>query len=838
MVPALFSVSPQLEIAPLPADHASASTAPAREVVFVESSVVGYSVLLNGLAPDVDGVVLDAAGDGARQMAAFLNGRQGLTAVHIVAHGSQGAVLLGATTLDGDSVATDASALGAIRSALTPDGDVLLWSCDVADGTIGQRFLTALATATGADVAAATHPVGAADQGGSWLLDARTGPVQAAIPFNTAAREAFPNLLSSWAFVAPMNTPRQTQTATLLTNGNVLVAGGSNVDAVAIASAEVYNPTFNTWTPVGSLNQARTVQTATLLPNGKVLVAGGSSGANILSSAELFDPATNTWALAGSLTGPRTLHTATLLPNGKVLVVGGLKDSTAFTATAELYDPATNTWTAVGSLATARGGQTATLLPNGKVLVVGGYTTGGTLASAELFDPATNTWSAAASLSAGRAQQTATLLPNGKVLVVGGIDSIFGSLSSAELYDPASNTWSPASGLSQARGAHTATLLNGKVIVTGGYARSAYLSSVEQYDPVSNTWTAAPALGTPAAFHTATLLTSNQVLVVGGAGGSSVLSNAEVFPAVPFNVGAFRNGTWFLNEVQGDYKSSTTQQINNFGTAGDIPVTGDWMGDGVNRVGVFRPSTGQWFLSLTNQNYTVGTTIQINNFGKQGDVPVVGRWTGASVDCIGVFRPATGQWFLSTTNTNYTKDNTLQIDDFGAIGDVPVVGPWKGAAVDGRTYVGVFRARTSQWFLSTTNTDYTKSNTLQIDNFGGLGDVPKVGDWHLGAEDGRAYIGVFRPGTGQWFLSTTNANYTTAGTLQINNFGGPGDVPVVASWPGDGRDYVGVFRPGSGQWFLSRTNQTYRSGNTLVIDQFGAKGDTPVVGVWGLDGLS
>jgi hypothetical protein len=78
------------------------------------------------------------------------------------------------------------------------------------------------------------------------------------------------------------------------------------------------------WTATGSLNTARYEHTATLLANGKVLVAGGSdSSGNASTSAELYDPATGTWTATGSLNTERTEHTATLLPDGMVLVAAG-----------------------------------------------------------------------------------------------------------------------------------------------------------------------------------------------------------------------------------------------------------------------------------------------------------------------------------------------------------------------------------------------------------------------------------------------------------------------------------------------------------------------------------
>ena len=177
-----------------------------------------------------------------------------------------------------------------------------------------------------------------------------------------------------------MNSARERHTATLLTNGKVLVAGGRPDIMSATNGAELYDPASRTWTTTGSLNAARQLHTATLLPNGQVLVAGGF----MLASAELYDPATGSWATTGSMSTVRYNHTATLLRSGQVLVAGGLDDSGAALASAELYDPASGTWSATGSLHKARDVHTATLLPNGQVLVAGGHNTGLSLASAEL----------------------------------------------------------------------------------------------------------------------------------------------------------------------------------------------------------------------------------------------------------------------------------------------------------------------------------------------------------------------------------------------------------------------------------------------------------------------
>jgi hypothetical protein len=141
--------------------------------------------------------------------------------------------------------------------------------------------------------------------------------------------------------------------------------------------------TAGAWAATGSLNTVRDDDTATLLNNGQVLVAGGDGNSGYLSSAELYNPATGIWTATGSLNTARDDDTATLLNSGQVLVAGG-RGPSGLLASAELYNPATGIWTATGSLNTARYEDTATLLNNGQVLVAGGYGNS-VLASAELY---------------------------------------------------------------------------------------------------------------------------------------------------------------------------------------------------------------------------------------------------------------------------------------------------------------------------------------------------------------------------------------------------------------------------------------------------------------------
>src|SRR5436190_1558909 len=141
------------------------------------------------------------------------------------------------------------------------------------------------------------------------------------------------------------------------------VAAEDNAAAELSRSVPAQPP--GTWKVTGDLVTARYLHTATLLPNGQVLVAGGDGGGGvILASAELYDPATRVWTARGRMATGRFAAPGMLLPKGQVLVAGGAND-VGPVASAELYDPATGVWTATGSMAVKHYLHTATLLPNG-----------------------------------------------------------------------------------------------------------------------------------------------------------------------------------------------------------------------------------------------------------------------------------------------------------------------------------------------------------------------------------------------------------------------------------------------------------------------------------------
>jgi len=361
-----------------------------------------------------------------------------------------------------------------------------------------------------------------------------------------------------------MTAARAHGTATVLLNGKVVFAGGQNINGVAQASVEVYDPATGQFNPlVATMSTARKSHTAVLLNNGTVLIAGGIDGkGNILNTAEVFDPTAETVTLlTGTMSDSRASHAATMLDNGQVLISGG-QDAASIVNTAEIYDPGQGQFICVGGVSAApplcnpsmtdsRMGHTATLLGDGSVLMVGGKdNTGAITDSSERFTPAdaanagSGVFKPEGLMSDVRIGHTATLLNDDTVLIAGGNDG-FDVVPTAEIYDPATGqfvlTGSSVSGatvMTTPRANHTATLQSdGTVALVGGVNNSGNpLSSAEIYNPESGTFSAvASQMSQARAFHTANLLASGLLLIAGGVPPTafSAVSEAELLAPTP-----------------------------------------------------------------------------------------------------------------------------------------------------------------------------------------------------------------------------------------------------------------------------------------------------------------
>lgn len=314
---------------------------------------------------------------------------------------------------------------------------------------------------------------------------------------------------------APMLEPRSGQSATLLPDGKVLIAGGMRRNQDFYKSAELYDPATGKFQPTGEMSIGRVGHIAVLLRSGRVLIAGGWVGNGGTDSAELYDPATGKFRVIAKMTIRRGGPSATLLADGDVLIAGGEERDNESLASAEIFHANTLSFQPTGSMHHARISHTATLLTDGRVLVAGGYA-GSVSSSAELYDPKTGSFTETGGMGTARCKHTAGLLPDGRVLIAGGSGSRGwnGNLSSAEIYDPHTGKFSAASPMNDSRfklpdGA--VQLASGKLLIAGGSRE------VEVYDPASGKFlVAAGQMNEPWHFMTETKLRDAGVLLAGG----------------------------------------------------------------------------------------------------------------------------------------------------------------------------------------------------------------------------------------------------------------------------------------------------------------------------------
>ena len=330
----------------------------------------------------------------------------------------------------------------------------------------------------------------------------------------------------------PLQIPRSQHTATLLSNGKILLIGGSLEPDDFVADEELFDPITGSSTWIAPLHTPRHGHTATLLLDGRVLVVGGYSlPQQWLSDAEIYDPVSDTWTIVPPLHSHGTAHTATLMEDGRVLVVGGCIGSGVCTGLVEIFDPKTDSWIDAAPLASSRFSHTAQLLTTGDVLVAGGTneTSGIPLdETALIYDPQNNTWRPTGAMNTPRQSAESTQLSDGRILVAGGVLLADPSgqimTGSTEIYDPETNTWSLAANLSYARFAFVLeTLPNGEVLAIGGalnwdccWTEKSPIKEIEIYDADTNHWSVIGEMPQPRAYATGVLLPNDQIWIAGG----------------------------------------------------------------------------------------------------------------------------------------------------------------------------------------------------------------------------------------------------------------------------------------------------------------------------------
>ncbi|MGI8754773.1 MAG: M12 family metallo-peptidase [Acidimicrobiales bacterium] len=247
------------------------------------------------------------------------------------------------------------------------------------------------------------------------------------------------------------------------------------------------------------------------------------------------------------------------------------------------------------------------------------------------------------------------------------------------------------------------------------------------------------------------------------------------------------NSAWHILLSNG-----TTEDIL-FGSAGDLPVVGDYDGDRRTDIAVFRPSNGYFYLLRS----TLG--VAFIQFGQNGDIPVQGDYDGDERVDTAIFRPSTGLWAMRSSLSGQITYYT-----FGQNGDIPVQADYDG---DGVTDIAVFRPSNNYWYIQRSTDGF---DSLP---FGLSSDKLVPADYD---GDRKADVAVYR--AGNWYIYSIY-------TQQLNacQFGSANDIPVVGDFDGDGKADLAVKLNGS-----SQTNILNSSTSTITSQLTGLSNDLPI----------
>ena len=254
---------------------------------------------------------------------------------------------------------------------------------------------------------------------------------------------------------------------------------------------------------------------------------------------------------------------------------------------------------------------------------------------------------------------------------------------------------------------------------------------------------------------------------VGGAGlppGSAHFFDAPVAAPVPPTVGLVdaSTGLWHLRNPSGDVTSFY------YGNPNDLPVPGDWDGDGIDTPGLYR-SDGYFYARNSN---SAGLADAACFAGNPSDLPLAGDWDGDGDDTLGLYRPSNQTFYLFNATCTGSPLGVASITFvFGDPGLTPLAADWDG---DGVTEVGVYDPNSG--ILSWRNTHSGGAADGQI-VYGDPADLPIAGDW--GVVDGIDSPGIFRPSTATIHLRHT---LTTGGGDTVFAFGDPGWLPIAGRW--------------------------------------------------------
>lgn len=319
----------------------------------------------------------------------------------------------------------------------------------------------------------------------------------------TSSVEIFDPGTNTWSTGAPMSTARAYHTATLLTDGRVLVVGGVDNTGTTLASAEIYDPTSDTWTSAPAYQLAVAYHAAIRLSSGKVLVAGGRSGSTYRSASAVYDPTGNTWSTNAAMVTARASFRMVLLPDNRVFAAGGeTAASTATTACEAFTAGSPGSWASQAAMPSARRNHGLALVSTSTLIAVGDDRAGTNAGKYVVYTIGSNTWGSDTALPSSalfeNKPRALVTLQDGTVLALYGKQGTsawsgaWNGTSWTTLTAPSYADAPSKDEVAVALLSNNAATLLGRVVAVGGInpLRTRASASAEVFDRTGNAWSA------------------------------------------------------------------------------------------------------------------------------------------------------------------------------------------------------------------------------------------------------------------------------------------------------------------------------------------------------------
>lgn len=259
------------------------------------------------------------------------------------------------------------------------------------------------------------------------------------------------------------------------------------------------------------------------------------------------------------------------------------------------------------------------------------------------------------------------------------------------------------------------------------------------------------------------------------------------------------SGVWYvMGSADGVLQAAAA-----WGMAGDVPIPGDYDGDGKTDFAIYRPATtpsqpAYWYILKSSDN-----SFNAYPFGTMSDVPVPSDYDGDGQVETAIWRPSDANWHIIASSTQQ-----YYLQQFGTSTDKPVPADYDG---DGKSDLTLWRQDTLTWYIW-----QTSNNTWRVEQFGNATDIVVSGDYD---GDGKFDLAMWQQDN-FWKIKQSSS-----GIVRSVQWGlAASDKPVPGDYDGDGKTDVAIWRPSTGGWWIEQSKYNYQ----LRYSQWGMDGDIPV----------